>query len=112
MLRIALNVSWEDHMRNIELYGDLPRLSDKIRERRMGFAAHCLRHPELPAGALVLWEPDRDNGRGSKRDTYIDNLKRDVGLPKTKETTGELQNLMENEGVWGRRIHESRVGIT
>ena len=112
MLRIALNVSWEDHMRNIELYGDLPRLSDKIRERRMGFAAHCLRHPELPAGALVLWEPDRVNGRVSKRDTYIDNLKRDVGLPKTKETTGELQNLMENEGVWGRRIHDSRVGVT
>ena len=99
-------------MRNIELYGNLPRLSDKIRERRMGFAAHCLRHPELPAGALVLWEPDRDNGRGSKRDTYIDSLKRDVGLPKIKETTRDLRNLMKDRGVWGGRIRDSGVGVT
>ena len=30
MLRKALNVSWQDHTKNIDLYGNLPRLSDKI----------------------------------------------------------------------------------
>ena len=33
MLRAALNVSWEEQMRNTELYGYLPRLSDTIRHR-------------------------------------------------------------------------------
>ena len=49
MLRVALNVSWEDHITNVNLYGKLPRLSDKIRQRRMRLAGHCVRHPELSA---------------------------------------------------------------
>ena len=32
LLRRALNVSWEEHVRNVDLYGNLPRLTDKIRE--------------------------------------------------------------------------------
>ena len=47
MLRKALDVSWEEHMRNVDLYGKLPRLSDKIRKRRMRMADHCVRQPEL-----------------------------------------------------------------
>ena len=35
MLRIALNVSWNDYVRNVNLYGGLPRVSAKVRERRM-----------------------------------------------------------------------------
>ena len=35
-----------------DLYGDLPRLSDKIRQRRMRLAWHYLRHPELSASEL------------------------------------------------------------
>jgi len=38
MLRKVINVSWEDHMRNIDLYGQLPRVTDKIRTRRMRLA--------------------------------------------------------------------------
>ena len=30
MLRVALNVTWEDHIKNVDLYGRLPRLSDTI----------------------------------------------------------------------------------
>ena len=41
MLRAALNVSWEDHISNVDLYGNLPRLSDTIRQRRMRLAGHC-----------------------------------------------------------------------
>ena len=49
MLRMVLNVSWEDHDKNIDLYGALPRVTDKIRARRMGLAGHCVRHPGLVA---------------------------------------------------------------
>ena len=44
MLRMVLNVSWEDHVKNVDLYGTLPRVTDKIRARRMGLAGHCIRH--------------------------------------------------------------------
>ena len=47
MLRAAFNVSWRDHMPNHQLYGDIPRVTDKIRARRLQFAGHCLCHPEL-----------------------------------------------------------------
>ena len=79
----------------------------------MQLTRHCVRHPELSARALMLWEPDRGGySPGGKRDTYIDNLKRDAGLPKIKETTKDLLNLMKDRKVWGRRIRDSRVGVT
>ena len=42
MLRMVLNVSWEDHVKNVDLYGALPRVTDKIRARRMGLTGHCV----------------------------------------------------------------------
>ena len=33
LLRYALNVSWRDHITNIDLYGKLPRVSIRLRER-------------------------------------------------------------------------------
>ena len=56
MLRIAFNVSWNDYVRNVNLYGGLPRVSAKVRERRMRLAGHCVRHPELSANPFTLWE--------------------------------------------------------
>ena len=38
MLRKALNVHWSSHMSNEELYGDIPRASDKIASRRLQLA--------------------------------------------------------------------------
>ena len=57
MLRKALNVHWSSHTTNSELYGNLPKLSDKIASRRLQLAGHCFRHPELSTQKLVLWEP-------------------------------------------------------
>ena len=57
MLRAALNVTWEDHVTNADLYGYLPRLSDIIRQKRMRLAGHCVRHPELTASEMIFWEP-------------------------------------------------------
>ena len=56
MLRKALNIHWSSHTSNLELYGNLPSLSDKIASRRMQLAGHCHRHPELSAQQLVLWQ--------------------------------------------------------
>ena len=97
LLRRALNVSWEEHIRNVDLYGNLPRLSDKIRERRMKLAGHSVRHPELVASGLVLWEPAHGSrNAGGRRATYIDALKRDTGLNET----AEVRTLMVDRQRW------------
>ena len=62
------------------LYGELPKLTDKIRERRLKLAGHCHRHPELVAHKLTLWDPQQGSrSRGGRKHTYIDTLIRDAG---------------------------------
>ena len=109
MLRAALNVSWKDHTRNSELYGKLPRLSDTVRQRRMRLAGHCVRHPELTASQLILWEPTHGRkSRGRPQATYIDTLKRDTGL----DGVAEIRTLMEDREQWRAAVRNSRVGVT
>ena len=47
--------------------------------RRLQLAGHCIRHPELSAQPLVLWEPSHGRGWGRPKATYVDTLKRDTG---------------------------------
>ena len=108
MLRVAHNVTWEDHIRNIDLYGGLPRVTDKVRARRMRLAGHCVWHPELAASQLILWEPKHgERGSGRPKTTYVDTLKRDAGL----SSTSELKTLMEDRDQWRAAIRDSRAGV-
>jgi hypothetical protein len=95
MLRMVLNVSWRDRIRNEQLYGNLPKVSTKIRQRRMSLAGHCLRHEEEIASKLVLWRPEGRANRGRRRLTYIDNLLQDTGQDDIKD----LQALMNDRNV-------------
>ena len=101
MLRKALNVHWSSHTPNEVLYGELPRVSNKIAARRIQLAGHCFRHPELSAQPLILWEPSQGHrGRGRPRATYIDTLKRDTGVRET----AELATLMADRKLWRGRM--------
>ena len=58
MLRTALNVSWREHITVKDLYGYLPNVSSKIRERRMRLAEYFVRHKRgEEALKLVIWQP-------------------------------------------------------
>ena len=59
MLHMALGVNWKDKIPNDILYGDLPKLTDKIRERRLKLAGHCSRHTELVVHKLTLRTPQQ-----------------------------------------------------
>ena len=108
MLRMVLNASWEDHTKNVDLYGTLPRVIDIIRARRMGLTGHCVRHPELVVSNLMLWEPKHGtHSRGRPATTYIDTLRRDTGLGNT----GKICALMNNSELWRAAIRDSRVGV-
>ena len=72
---------WEHNISNTDLYLGFPKLSAKICARRLRFAGHCYRHPELPASKLVLWEPKQGQAqRGRGHLTYVDLLKKDTGF--------------------------------
>ncbi len=94
-------------MTNEELYGNLPPVTLKIRQRRLRLAGHCWRHKEEIARDLVLWEPlDGKRKRGRQRRTYVDNLLDDTGLDNTKE----LCALMEDRTVWWKSV--AHVGLS
>ena len=97
MLRAVLNIKWWQHIPNSDLYGDLPKAGDKVAARRMSLVGHCIRHPELPAEKVLLWELTHGHRRrGRQKDTFLDTLRKDAGL----ERTGELRTCMEDRGVW------------
>ena len=54
LLRSALDISWKAHdMSNEQLYGDLLKVSVKIRKRRLQFAGHCVRSSGQVVSDLV-----------------------------------------------------------
>ena len=54
LLRCVLNVHSKQHITNAKLYGDLPKITQKIGERRTKFAGHCARTKEF-VSKLVNW---------------------------------------------------------
>jgi len=98
-----MNITWMDKMTNEDLYGNLPRISNKIRERRLRLAEHCVRHSELELNNLVLWEPTQGKfNRGSQRLTYVDRLRKDTGV----QTTAKLKTLMKDSSACGVPLPE------
>ena len=97
MLRAAFNVSWRDHLTNVDLYQTIPQVSEKVTSRRLQLAGHCFRHPELPAHEVLLWQPKHGNrGRGRPAMTYPRMLLRDAGV----ESTEELCTLLGDRRLW------------
>ena len=56
LLHHALNNNWRHHETNEDLYGDLPKTSSVIQQRRLRLAGHCYRSDESVAN-LILWKP-------------------------------------------------------
>ncbi len=96
MLRTALNIHWNQLLTNEQLYGSLPKISEKIRIRRLKLAGHCRRSDREIAANLLLWTPkhgQRKQGRPAL--TYIDLLRKDTDIPAE-----ELSNCMRDRTVW------------
>ena len=99
MLRMALNVSWKQHLTNQELYGSLPKLTSKIAQRRLRLAGHSYRHSELTLSKAILWEPCHGKARpGRHKLTFVDTLRKDTGI----RDTNEMGNMMLDRYVGGR----------
>jgi len=96
LLRRVLNISWRDHIPNTVVYGDIPRLSETIRKRRLQFAGHCMRSTNQPISKLIFWTPSGGHPkRGRKTLSYPDTIVKDIGLEPT-----EIQQLMKDRATW------------
>ena len=64
MLRMVLGVLWRDNISNDILYGNLPKLSDKIRSRRLKLAGHYMGGGGGKATTifLTIWPTSRCHG--------------------------------------------------
>ena len=86
---------------NAELYGDLPRVGFKVRQKLLRLAGYAIRNPELPLSKVISWKPVHGHrGRGRLRATYVDNRLIDTGV----ETAGELETLMLLDRLVWRRV--------
>jgi len=81
LLRRALNINWQYHPTNQSVYQELPRLSEKIKQRRLKFAGHCARATDQPVSQLLFWTPHTGYvSRGQPKLTYPKTLKNDTDL--------------------------------
>ncbi len=100
MLWIVFNISWQQHITNKELNSNLPKDSDKVAARGLRLTGHFLRHPELPASSLILWEPTHGRkSQGLPAKIILDTLEEDIFMANT----GELRALMQDQDDW--RVH-------
>ena len=107
MLRMVLNLHWNLHTTNEELYGDMIKLSNKIRERRLRFVGHCVRHNDEIVSKLVLWDPlHGQSKRGRPNTTYLDMLRDDTGI----RSSSEIKAVMLDRNLWRGFVHQVRVG--
>ena len=96
LLRKALNVSWQSHTTNKDLYGNRLPISERLRRRRLKFAGHCARREEEAVSKVLLWQPNHGHkARGPPQKNYIKLLSDDTGL-----TRQDTKNCMFERPVW------------
>ena len=54
---MVLDLNWKDHPNRDEINGNLPKISEVVREKRLNFAAHCSRRQNKPVSEFVFWMP-------------------------------------------------------
>ena len=82
LLRYIFQRHWSEHVTNVELYGDLPKLSTKLKQRKLTFAGHCYRAKDQFVSDLVfLQRPEERFYRGQQfKFTYEKSIIKDLGV--------------------------------
>ena len=56
LLRRIKNMSWKNHQTLADIYGNIPKLSTCLAEKRARFAGHCLRAKDEVVSDLIFWK--------------------------------------------------------
>lgn len=94
MLRRIYNISWQQHATIQQIYGNLPRITSVVRQRRLKLAGHVSRHNE-PAGKLITWLPDAPRRVGRPYVTLKLIIEEETGLAGK-----DLLTVMSDRQKW------------
>jgi hypothetical protein len=83
LLRKAKGFTYHERRTNLQLYGDLPKISDVVKKRQVAFACHyarCTNTPQ-PVQHLLFWEAPAKfiRGKGASM-TYLRMMKNYLGI--------------------------------
>lgn len=59
IVRMALNVSWRSQRSDVELYGNIPKVTSEVQRRTMCLAGYCIWHGDKVASSLVHCQPSK-----------------------------------------------------
>ncbi|KAI8515803.1 hypothetical protein Bbelb_066160 [Branchiostoma belcheri] len=93
LLRRAKNLSWKQHPTLTNIYGNLPKVSQKLSQRRLQFAGHCYRTDQEVISSLILWRPWGKTH--CRKLTYPSVLLRDTGYD-----IEDLKSAMADREMW------------
>jgi hypothetical protein len=107
LLRYALNIKWTAKVTNVLVFKDLPKISDRLRIRRLTFIGHCYRSGESapqPITDVLFFKchPELKRKRGNYSN-YIRLLHTDMG-PKFNDEQVLKDNISDREH-WRKLIH-------
>ena len=72
-------------MSNKELYAEVPKATDTIKQKRLKLASHCYRHPEEATSKSSVVDPNHGTrGQGRPVRTFVQQLRDDTG-PQERE---------------------------
>ena len=92
---------------NVELYGNLRKITAVIWERWLRIAGHCVRHKEEMANRLVLWQPTTgQRRRGRQSVSFVDCLLEDTGA----DNINEVETMMMDRELWRGNVRLGRAG--
>ena len=75
LLRRAQNLSWKNHRILEQIYRSIPKIPERLAQRRARFAGHCFRAKDEVISDLILWKAST-----SRKMTYPDIISRDTGI--------------------------------
>ena len=98
MLRAVVNKSWRDHLKNEQIYSDIPKSSESM--QRLKFGHYWISKDEVKSH-LILWQPHHGNcSRGRQAKTYIYQLRDDTDLLTIDEINTAMNNRERSRSTW------------
>jgi hypothetical protein len=93
-------------MTNVELYGNLPKISNIVRMRRMRFAGHCSRAENQPFHYLVFKDFEKYVQDKSATLTYVQVIRKNIvkisgGAYHLKDLTTDIIKMLASKDSQG-----------
>ncbi|KAI8519362.1 hypothetical protein Bbelb_026190 [Branchiostoma belcheri] len=99
LLRRAQNMSWKQHPTMATIYGKLPLVSHRLKQRRVRFAGHCFMASGEIISSLSLWRP---SGKSySRKLTYPRMISRYTGFD-----IDDLKSTMADRSLWSTVVQQ------